>query len=196
MNKLYDIRFGKLIAKVPLKIKYAKKLVWLCDCDCGTKQVKVTANNLLKQTTKSCGCLRKTNSGLTFKEAKTYKAWSHMLSRCYDTRARSYTSHGGRGIIVCDRWRYSFGNFIEDMGRSPEKMQLDRIDNDGNYEPSNCRWVTAKENCNNKRTNRYLTIKGRTQTIQQWSEEYGISAKLVRQRINRDKRDPKLALIR
>ena len=186
MKNLSGMRFGKLIAIEPIRKKYAKKLKWLCNCDCGSVGIKITSNYLIAGHTKSCGCIRQTNGGLTLKENKTYKVWQHMIDRCYNPKAASYVSHGGRGITVCKRWLDSFSNFFEDMGRSENKKQLDRIDNNGNYESSNCRWVTSKENCNNKRTNVMLTAFGKTQTAQQWAEEYGIDHKKFRQRLRRD----------
>lgn len=82
---------------------------------------------------------------------KLYKTWISMKQRCYNPNSYGYTYYGGRGIIVCDRWKTSFKNFLEDMGERPEGHSLDRINNNGNYEPSNCRWATSKEQSNNKR---------------------------------------------
>ena len=95
-----------------------------------------------------------------------------------------YANYGGRGITVCDRWLNSFENFLADMGECPEGLSIDRFpDNDGNYEPRNCRWATAKEQQRNRRNNSILTIGFRTQCISAWSEESGIASKTISQRI-------------
>ncbi|MGY8988455.1 MAG: hypothetical protein ACKVG7_07840, partial [Flavobacteriales bacterium] len=95
-----------------------------------------------------------------------------------------YDGYGGRGISVCDRWRDSFENFLADMGERPSnEHSIDRKDNDGNYEPDNCRWATKKEQGRNRRSNRILTFNNKTQTLIEWSEELGISSAVIRQRI-------------
>lgn len=85
------------------------------------------------------------------KKTKIYKTWIDMKSRCLKENHKYFKDYGGRGIIICTEWVNSFETFFKDMGEKPDNMQLDRINNDGNYEPNNCRWVTSKENCNNRR---------------------------------------------
>jgi hypothetical protein len=106
-----------------------------------------------------------------------------MIERCENPNATGFDRYGGRGITICDRWRKSFESFLEDVGERPEKdMQLDRIDNDGNYEPGNCRWATMKEQANNRRKRKpRLTIafNGHEKTIPQWSEFLGISVHTI-----------------
>lgn len=114
-----------------------------------------------------------------------YRAWNSMKSRCYNKSHTSYRNYGGRGIQVCERWRYDFPTFLNDMGNRPSKHTLDRIDNDGNYTPGNCRWATYKEQLNNKRGNRLLTLDGKTQTVSQWSTETGIKYWTLSQRVGR-----------
>lgn len=105
-----------------------------------------------------------------------YKTWASMKERCAKKTLSSYHRYGGRGIKVCDRWLASYFNFLEDMGTRPEKsFQLDRIDNDGDYEPSNCRWVSPKENARNKHNNLNITYNGKTQCVAAWAEEVGMS---------------------
>jgi hypothetical protein len=106
-----------------------------------------------------------------------------MVQRCINPNDRDYARYGAKGVCVCDRWR-DFTNFLEDMGEPPDKSySIDRIDVSGNYEPSNCRWATAKEQANNRTTTKYLTIDGVTKPLSQWCEEYGIGPKTVLYRL-------------
>lgn len=118
------------------------------------------------------------------KEQPEYFAWHAMMSRCYRKYHQSYRNYGARGITVCSRW-HSYENFLADMGRRPSTQHsLDRIDNDGNYEPDNCRWATYKEQQRNKRTSAHITIDGRTQTVSDWADEMGVSRNRIQSRIN------------
>ncbi len=111
-----------------------------------------------------------------------YKAWDGIKTRCRDQENQNY---GGRGIVVCERWLNSFESFLEDMGKRPSNLySIDRIDNNGNYEPSNCRWATKSEQALNRRTNHLLTVDGATRTIHEWSIEYGIPHAALWQRVN------------
>ena len=124
--------------------------------------------------------------GCAAREGKnpTYSCWSAMMQRCLNTQRRNYSNYGGRGITVCAEWR-DFRNFLRDMGERPDGKTLDRIDNDGPYAPWNCRWLSFKDQQNNKRTNRLLTAFGRTQTLTQWAEEVGITPSGLSNRIGR-----------
>lgn len=116
-----------------------------------------------------------------------YWIWRAMIRRCHDEGDPSYHRYGGRGIVVCDRWRESFGSFMEDVGARPDpKLTLDRIDNDGNYEPENVRWATRRQqNLNRKGGGRTLTIGGETKPLVEWADEAGISRQLLRKRIDK-----------
>ncbi len=117
-----------------------------------------------------------------------YLAWVHMKDRCYRLKDKSYHNYGGRGIAVCERWRKSFTAFYDDMGKRPtDKHSIDRIDNNGNYEPSNCRWATKQEQADNRRSGYRFTYGGKTLTIRQWSNESGIAYDTLRQRLLRYK---------
>lgn len=114
-----------------------------------------------------------------------YARWNAIIQRCHSPLHPRYGQYGGRGISVCDRWRYSFANFMADVGPKPAGKSLDRIDNDGNYEPSNVRWATAKEQACNKRANIKLSHGGETLTVADWSRRTGLSKMGIHRRINR-----------
>ena len=161
---------------------------YLCQCSCGSVR-KYGRSNLRSGGTKSCGCktaemlvAKRTKHGMN--ESPTYKVWESMLARCRNKGAREYQNYGARGIAVCERW-LKFENFIADMGEAPTKMQIDRIDNDGNYSPENCRWVSAKENSRNKRTNVLITWKGEARCISEWAEITGMCDETIRYRFHR-----------
>lgn len=100
-----------------------------------------------------------------------YRTWERIVQRCYNPKHVSYQNYGGRGITVCDRWRKSFTNFLLDMGKKPDGYSLDRTDNNGNYEPGNCRWVDFATQCNNRRSNVMLTLINETKTMTEWAND-------------------------
>ena len=155
-------RFTRLIAMGATSRRVSGSVVWSCICDCG-REKEVTSLCLKTNKVKSCGCLNLESQLRTHtKHGKcytpTFAAWSDMKRRCYNLKSENFKNYGGRGITVCDRWRFSFENFLTDMGERPEMMKglrsyfsIDRIDNDGNYEPSNCQWGTREQQDMNKR---------------------------------------------
>jgi hypothetical protein len=161
-----------------------------CRCVCGTEKECYVYNLKHKKTT-NCGCKKpealaaaKRTHGMT--DTPEYRVWQHVITRCYNPNADKYEYYGGRGISVCARWRESFSAFLEDMGPRPSpKHQLDRKDNDGNYEKANCRWATRIEQANNKRSNHLLTLDGRTQSVASWGRELGISGRTIITRLRR-----------
>jgi hypothetical protein len=114
-----------------------------------------------------------------------YRAWRRILTRCYYPRHDKYAWYGGRGIVVCERWRESFKAFYEDMGPRPTpKHTIERKENDGNYEPGNCRWATQHDQSRNTSRNINLTFRGRTQCVQDWASELGIGRATVQHRLD------------
>lgn len=149
-------------------------------CRCGSEVVR-SVSNVRGGRTRSCGCLfrkRHTTHGLS--DTRAFTSWQCMLSRCEDANHPAFHNYGGRGIVVCDSW-HDAATFIRDMGEPSEGMTLDRIDNDGNYEPGNCRWATKKQQCRNTRVSRFLTIRGETKTLIEWTESLGAVSYMVAQ---------------
>lgn len=125
-----------------------------------------------------------------------YATWARMLDRCYEESNPRWKDYGGRGIKVCDEWRFSFENFLADMGKKPlGKTSLDRIDNDKSYSAENCRWATNKEQCNNKKTNIKVEIDGITKSISEWCEILNLKVSSIFDRINKQGKSPKEALL-
>ena len=177
-------RFGRLVV-VALASRGPTK--WLCKCDCGREHT-TRSSNLLRGGSESCGCLRsELASARLSAQAKThglsrtpeYSAWRSMMSRCYNPKDAAYPRYGGRGIKVCKRW-HKLENFLADMDERPPGLSLDRLDNDGNYEPTNCEWRTDEEQQNNRRDNNYVTWNGETLTEEQWIRRTGLP---VRERL-------------
>jgi hypothetical protein len=186
-------KFNKLtvIESLGLKSEYAKKYNikrknywWLCVCDCG-KQKEASTGHLTTGRMKSCGCVSaksqlckqeypqpKNNFSLRTKMKRTLLA---MVWRCHVCSYKNFSLYGGRGISVCDRWRNSVDAFVEDMGFPPTiHHQIDRIDNNGNYEPSNCRWATRAENNRNKRTNVFVMVDGEKTCLRDACIKFGL----------------------
>lgn len=161
------------------------KALWNCLCRCGASGT-VSGCDLRSGHSKSCGCHQKemaskVNSTHRMRQSKEYAAWSAMMTRCTNPNAINYADYGGRGIKVCDRWK-NFENFYADMGEA-NGLTLDRLDVNGDYESSNCRWATRKEQCNNKRNNLVIEFSGERMTAIQWSERTGIGEGTIRKRI-------------
>lgn len=169
-------KFGKLTAIKVVGKTSKKESIWECKCDCGNI-TSVTCGNLKRGHTKSCGCYKKICC-VTHHETGTRlnRIWKGIKNRCNNKNAVKYSNYGGRGISVCKDWNESYIKF-RDWALSNgyrDDLTIDRIDNNGNYSPDNCRWVDLKAQSNNKRTNCFITYLGETHTISQWSEKLGI----------------------
>lgn len=164
---------------------------WNCFCDCG-QAVTIRTDNLRSGRAQSCGCLQKEIVSNICKKTKTthgkanskvYWAWGHIHARCYNPKCLQYKNYGGRGITVCERW-HKFENFLADMGEPPTlQHSIDRINNNGNYDPKNCRWATHEEQSNNRRTNKYYFFNGEHLTLSQWSKKVNIDYNALYKRI-------------
>jgi hypothetical protein len=169
MKDLTGKRFGRVVAQWPVGRKGPGKygnIRWLCLCDCGKLTIKIANSFGNRKGAMSCGCLQKEKAGLRArtlpirlrhghtlhrKQTSIWCRWNQMIQRCENPHTINYKRYGGRGIKVCERWRHSFEDFLADVGLPPEGKTLDRINNDGNYEPGNVRWATLKEQQANRR---------------------------------------------
>lgn len=168
--------------------------MWRCECACGTARA-VSETTLLSGASKSCGCTQRAAVIAAGKASAThgqsrkgglYTIWVGMKARCYTKSTTSYPRYGGRGIIVCDRWRNSFENFASDMGERPSKRHsLDRLDNDGHYTPENCQWRDIDMQNRNKRNNRWVVVGGERITVTDAANRAGVNAGTVRARLGR-----------
>lgn len=172
---------------------------WLFRCDCGNER-SIRAGNVRRGMTKSCGCSRRELLSISHtrhghcrdgRETSEYQAWNLARQRCHSPIHRAFPSYGGRGIEMCDRWRFGDGEragfecFVADMGERPSaKHSLDRIDNDQGYSPENCRWATRSEQMRNTRSNRYVEFGGRKITIIEASELTGLAHATITKRLD------------
>jgi hypothetical protein len=165
---------------------------WAVRCDCGNEGV-ARGSHLRGGKSDSCGCLKieraraaRMTHGATVNHGKApeYDVWSGMLQRCTNPRDDAYANYGGRGITVCDRWRNDFAAFLEDMGPRPSPQHsIDRRDNDGNYEPGNCRWATRMEQASNRRNSLRIPVGAETLTAAQWEARAGLKPGTVSHRL-------------
>lgn len=183
---LTGMRFGRLIVICQDHVDAYRKIYWKCQCDCGNIAI-VRGNALKSGNTQSCGCLkheiRNVKHGMT--NSRLYNIWSKIKSRCYVKTDPAYRRYGFRGISMCEDWKDNFIAFFEWAiynGYSDE-LSIDRIDVNGNYEPSNCRWSTPKEQSNNRRSNIPITINGITLNLQEWCNKLNINRNTVNTRV-------------
>jgi len=164
--------------------------VWFCRCDCGTERF-FSGHKLLIGWTKSCGCAKNgfisranTVHGKNSNKnpSREYRSWTHLKGRCFCETDHAFNRYGGRGITVCERW-LKFENFLADMGPCPPGLTIERIDNNGNYEPGNCRWASYLEQGANTRRCKFLTFNGETYHVSEWARRLGVSEFLIYHRI-------------
>jgi hypothetical protein len=186
-------RFGRWLVVGPSRSQRfgalgKPKIQWFCRCDCGAERW-VFSDVLRRGGSLSCGCLCReiSRSRGTHYMSKTpiYRVWRSMISRCENSNNSQFHLYGGRGVTVCRRWRESFAAFRDDMGQKPTSSHsLDRIDNNGNYEPGNVRWATAKEQAANLRKNVNLTHDGETLCVSAWARKTGLREQTLRRRLS------------
>lgn len=188
MTKLKDLtgqKFGKLTVIERAENK-GKNTCWLCQCECGKRKV-IISYQLINGKTKSCGCLVGHNGTHHKSRTRLFNIWQTMKQRCNYPKNISYKNYGARGIKVCDEWNNSFEifeNWANNNGYM-KNLTIDRIDNNGNYEPSNCRWVDIKMQQRNRSNNRLITINGNTKCLAEWCIIYHISPSAVWLRIQK-----------
>lgn len=182
---LFGLRFGRLlVVGLAGTIKYVT--YWYCLCKCGGL-CYVAMNKLRRGETISCGCFAtETKSRVHRKHgmhnSRTYKSWACMLERTRNPNNIAYHNYGGRGITVCDEW-LKFENFFADMGVCPQGYTIERINNDGNYCPENCKWDTYSNQAKNKRTSKTFEYQGRKQSSAAWAREFGMSRSCLKLRL-------------
>lgn len=184
MNKV-DItgqKFGRLTALHRLHNYHKKGTYWLCVCECGNLK-ECFIGNLRSGAIKSCGCLHDEGNNKKHGQCGTrlYRIWKSIKQRCHKNYNKNYKNYGGRGIVVCDEWCNNFQLFYgwAMANGYNDNLTIDRIDVNGNYEPSNCRWATMKQQNNNRRDNKYITIDNVTKTLTEWCEFYNLNYKMV-----------------
>lgn len=192
MSKCKDLRgqkFGKLTVLCRLYNTKGHKTYWLCVCDCGNL-AEVRSDSLYNGNTKGCGCLNHDPKNIHHGKycTRLYRIYYNIKKRCYNHKDENiYNYYGGRGITMCDEWKndfMTFYNWAMNNGYT-NSLTIDRIDNNGKYEPSNCRWITMKQQGRNKRNNKVYTIKGKTRCLSEWCEILGLKYQCVWKRLNR-----------
>jgi len=192
---LVGSRFGRLVVIArSASLGHGGSGRWTVRCDCGATKI-VYGSNLRGGRTTSCGCRNsevviarstKHECAPRIRHAPEYDTWCRMIQRCHNPNSKDFVDYGARGIAVCDRWRGSFEAFLADVGRRPTNdHSIDRIDNDGNYEPCNVRWATKDEQWNNKRTTRWVYFLGKRLSAAQWEREFDLPKGTVRKRLDR-----------
>lgn len=181
-------KFGRLTV-VKFFEKRGHNTYWLCKCDCGNEKI-ICKYSLTSGKTKSCGCLnseisRKNHTSHNLSKTRIYNIWVKMKSRCLNSNDFKFKNYGGRGILICDEWKNDFKTFYDwsIANGYADNLTIDRIDNNGNYEPKNCRWATAKEQANNKRNNKRLTYNNMSLTVSEWSNLLNLPTSTIESRI-------------
>lgn len=182
------MRYGRWLVIRPADPWNGRCPRWLCRCDCGTER-SVLAMGLARGTSTSCGCrtserMKRTEVTHGMSLTRVYGIWASMKYRCENPKSSRFKDYGGRGIKVCERWQ-SFENFFADMGHPPTGMSIDRQENNGDYEPGNCRWATRKQQQRNTRRSPLFTHRGQQMTLREWADTLGLPFYILRHRVLR-----------
>lgn len=187
MKDLRGMRVGRLLVIEPTSLRKNGRVIWKCKCDCGNEAFVRSSSLLKPQSTKSCGCYERDSrferGTHKMTNSSEYRSWCKMKARCYNPRDKRFKNYGARGILVCERWRGSFQTFYDDMGPKPAHYSLERIDNDGNYAPQNCKWIPMAEQAKNRTTVYEISFGGHTLSISGWARKLGISPSCLRFRL-------------
>ncbi len=206
LNRVHDLtgqRFGRLTVIGIDESRNTRKTYWICQCDCGNMSSH-RSDGLLSGSIKSCGCYKREQSAIKVSKnhkhkqsgTRLYNIWLGMKGRCYNPNDPVYKNWGGRGITICDDWKNDFScfyNWAINNGYM-ENLTIDRIDNDGNYEPDNCRWASQKQQSSNRRSNINIKIGNETKTLMEWCEIFKLPYTTVNMRYRRMRGDGKISL--
>ena len=194
LNDLTGQRFGQLVV-IGVDDRGTRKTYFNCQCDCGNVK-SVRADSLIAGMIRSCGCLKKeqdrenltANHSHKMSGTRMYHIWQGMKMRCYNPHDARYDRYGGRGIKMCDEWRESFQSFYDWATENgyEETLSIDRIDNNGDYCPENCRWSDTQEQARNRSSNIRITIGNATKTLTEWCEIFEVDTKMVFARYKRN----------
>lgn len=183
-------KFNRLLVLEEVRHPTRRGRFFRCHCDCGSV-VTVYGAHLRNGSTKGCGCAKSgVNKTHGMSGTSEYRAWENARSRCQNPNNKKYPAYGGRGIKFCSRWQNSFQNFIDDMGTKPSQSHtLERVDSDGDYDPSNCVWATYTQQNNNRSLNRWLTVEGNRMTVAEAARAFGVPHGTILSRLDRGHSD-------
>ena len=208
MSKILDInigdRFGNLVVIGTSAPKH-KERTYVCRCDCGKEKIAKSSGLFYGETT-SCGCMKgqhvkeamlKANGNKPFQNKAIVRLRQNMITRCYRKYSKSYKDYGGRGITICNDWLNSYESFEKWCMENgwKEGLEIDRVNNNGNYSPDNCRFITRMENCNNRRTSRWITAFGETHTMADTARKYNVKYATLQSLLDRGM-NPEVAIER
>lgn len=196
-DNLIGRKFGRLTVIGLSEKKSGRKSYWVCECECGNKKL-VRSDGLKRGQVRSCGCLKEEQNIINLDRTthgdtptgghkRLWQIWQGMKKRTSNPNDNAYPRYGGRGITMCNEWRESYIAFKEWALANgyADNLTIERTDVNGNYEPSNCKWATQKEQCNNRRSNVHIEWQGKTQNIKQWADELGFSYRVLHDRYHR-----------
>ncbi len=194
MKDLTGLRFGRLVAVNNIGKNKNGSYKWVFRCDCGNEKI-INTSDIGTGRVNSCGCLKKELLRKTYTrhgegsrekgESKEFRIWSGMRARCFAKNNPGYKNYGGRGITICERWR-EYKNFLQDMGRCPKGLMIERKNNNDNYSPDNCIWASWDTQARNRRSTRLLTDGKVTLCLKDWAKLLDISEQKLRNKLTKN----------